>query len=132
MLDPRTHAQPGAREGSGIHFWIRNGGQCPQEASAMTLEFHYDAGHGWLRVPIGLVKRIGSHVSPYSYRDDHFAYLEEDCDMPAFLGKYDSEPRVEPIGYASARFGRRFIEVDDGYDSFIRELARFSQREVTQ
>ena len=90
----------------------------------MTLEFHYDAGHGWLRVPIGLVKRIGSHVSPYSYRDEHYAYLEEDSDAQGFIALYNAGAGVEPLATP--------IEVDDGDESFIRELARFSQREVTQ
>ena len=51
--------------------------------------FFADPGHGWLRVARSeLVKhQIESKVSAYSYQscDGRFVYLEEDCDLAAYL-----------------------------------------------
>ncbi len=59
-----------------------NGGNCPA-----TIIFHADPGHGWLQVPHSLIKTlgIGKKITGYSYRDTHYAYLEEDCDFSTFL-----------------------------------------------
>ena len=47
-----------------------------------------DPGHGWLKVPVHLIKFLGIHekITPYSYvnQSGRFAYLEEDCDMWKF------------------------------------------------
>jgi hypothetical protein len=49
--------------------------------------FHHDAGHGWLCVPCGDVAdvQMKGKISGYSYMRSGKAYLEEDCDAPAFL-----------------------------------------------
>lgn len=53
--------------------------------------FWEDPGHGWLQVPMPLVKELQAtkqlHISGYSYRDinGQNAYLEEDCDAGAFI-----------------------------------------------
>lgn len=46
-----------------------------------------DSGHAWLEVPRADVVASGADISAYSYYDEDtgMAYLEEDCDMPAFL-----------------------------------------------
>lgn len=46
-----------------------------------------DPGHAWLEVPRAEVVASGAEISGYSYYDPHtdMAYLEEDCDEPAFL-----------------------------------------------
>ena len=50
---------------------------------------HTDPGHGWLQVPIELARQAeresGFRLSTCSYQDETFAYLEEDCDAPAFM-----------------------------------------------
>jgi len=48
--------------------------------------YHYiqDPGHGWLRVPLTDLPEV-FHPSPYSFKDATFAYLEEDCDLSAFV-----------------------------------------------
>lgn len=48
--------------------------------------FHADPGHGWLQVTHAEIARLGidGQISGYSYRDATHAYLEEDCDAPAF------------------------------------------------
>lgn len=55
----------------------------------MTLSFTYyqDPGHGWLRVPMSLIKKIGieSKISSYSFISGKSSYLEEDDDACIFL-----------------------------------------------
>jgi hypothetical protein len=48
---------------------------------------HEDAGHGWLQVPHSLISKLGisKQITGYSYRDIHYAYLEEDCDLSTFV-----------------------------------------------
>ena len=52
----------------------------------MKYEFHSDPGHGWMKVTVAEVERlgIGGQISSYSYVNDGFLYLEEDCDMGLF------------------------------------------------
>ena len=47
--------------------------------------FIADEGHGWLRVPLDTVRALPVTITPYSYQDHEFAYLEEDCDLSAFI-----------------------------------------------
>jgi len=49
---------------------------------------HYtDPGHGWIKVPVKLLKSLGieGKISTYSYRLGEYAYLEEDSDASLFL-----------------------------------------------
>lgn len=57
----------------------------------MTFNYLQDPGHGWLRVPredfVKLASlRIRRRITAYSRMDERSVYLEEDCDMPLFLG----------------------------------------------
>ena len=67
------------------------------------LTFFEDPGHGWLEVPMDLIRALGiaSQISGYSYRKGHAAYLEEDCDaavfIEAFRKQYGSEPKWERV-----------------------------------
>ena len=49
--------------------------------------WYTDPGHGWLRVPLAELDRLGirDKMSVYSYRSGGYAYLEEDCDALAFI-----------------------------------------------
>lgn len=49
--------------------------------------FLNDPGHGWLEVPRAELEALGiaDKISSYSYINQRFAYLEEDCDAPKFL-----------------------------------------------
>lgn len=49
-----------------------------------------DPGHGWLKVPVSLLEKLGiaDKITPYSYRRGDFAYLEEDCDAGTFIVAY--------------------------------------------
>ena len=75
-----------------------------------TFELHFDGGHEWLRVPKSIA--LGFTPTAYSYHDETYWYLEGDCDGSEFAQVYEGE------------HGRKlqWIGVDDGYDSFIRDL----------
>jgi hypothetical protein len=53
----------------------------------LELNFFSDPAHGWLEVPINLVKELnlGQKITKFSYIKGDFAYLEEDQDAPAFM-----------------------------------------------
>lgn len=86
-------------------------------AGGNKYRFFADPGHGWLEVSGAEVVASGVKISKYSYYDPltNMAYLEEDCDAPAFLaavGKnwdsvgrtlYSSAPRQLPA-YDAADF----------------------------
>lgn len=75
--------------------------------------FHSDPGHGWLEVDWSHLKRLGmnpSEFSKYSYRDGNTFYLEEDCDAPKFIEKFEAR-------HGKLRFIERYAE-----HTFIREL----------
>lgn len=85
------------------------------QAQARTFNFHADPGHGWLEVPIELVRELGiaDKISRFSYvsRDQKIAYLEEDCDAHRFVQAAENAGmRVTPNYMHSNR------------DSFIRNL----------
>ena len=48
-----------------------------------TLQVFSDAGHAWAKVPLSFIKSAGfqDSISDYSYMDNEYAYLEEDCDL---------------------------------------------------
>ena len=52
----------------------------------MQYKYFQDPGHGWIEVPVAELRRlkIDGDILPYSYRNGHFAYLEEDCDASAW------------------------------------------------
>jgi hypothetical protein len=56
----------------------------------LNLVYHTDPGHGWLAVPMDMVRQLGlvDKISDYSYQTpggQALAYLEEDCDAPLLL-----------------------------------------------
>ena len=60
-------------------------GGCPGDCEGSAqyddidlIQWHHDPAHSWLRVPLTML--AGFTPSQYSYFDDKFAYLEEDCD----------------------------------------------------
>jgi len=52
--------------------------------------FFNDGGHGWIEVPIEVLRAMGINdkISSYSYQKDTMAYLEEDCDGSLFFETY--------------------------------------------
>jgi len=57
----------------------------------LVLKLHTDSGHGWLEVPKKEVEALGVKLSRYSYQDADNFYLEEDCDLGAFLKAYQNK-----------------------------------------
>ena len=53
----------------------------------MKYTFFEDPGHGWLKVPLKKLEKLGivNQISIYSYMQGDYAYLEEDCDAPLFI-----------------------------------------------
>ncbi len=76
--------------------------------------FHYDAGHGWLKVEVAELHQLGiaSKISACSYRRGAWAYLEEDCDAGLF---------INAVGLQL----NQIINHDDGDDSPIRGLEQY-------
>lgn len=83
----------------------------------MTLSFHFDAGHGWLAVPLADFPDALDFGTGFGYHDvaNGTVFLEEDCEAPAFLAAH---PDVS------------WVEVNDGTDSPIRSLPRIAESSV--
>lgn len=58
-----------------------------------------DPSHGYLKVPVDLVEKLGfaNKISEYSFFNDKFIWLEEDCDMALFFDALDEKFLPEPI-----------------------------------
>lgn len=50
-----------------------------------TYTFFADPGHAWMRVPLADVRASGAAISQFSYMNEKYAYLEEDCDVQRYL-----------------------------------------------
>ena len=84
-------------------------------------KFHYDAAHGWLKVhklDLADIRMYPYNFTSFSYRDNDWFYLEEDCDAGKFLAEYD---RMFGVGQF------HIVEVNDGDESPIRNLPRNHQ-----
>lgn len=51
----------------------------------LLIPYIQDPGHGWIKVPIKDVERLGVKPSEYSFKCKYWAFLEEDYDAPLFL-----------------------------------------------
>jgi len=54
----------------------------------LKLKSYSDSGHGWLRVPLKLIRELqakGHVFTRCSYESKRYAYLEEDIDAGKFL-----------------------------------------------
>ena len=49
----------------------------------LTLNYYQDSGHGWVKVKLSLLQKLGiaEQISTYSYMRKDSVYLEEDCDL---------------------------------------------------
>ncbi len=95
----------------------------------LNLKWYTDPGHGWLRVPlqavidVGIAERISScsyvakaHPGGLNATAQPTAYLEEDCDAPAFLA----------AAGISMETAETFPSTHTDGQSFIRRLPSFS------
>jgi hypothetical protein len=53
----------------------------------MSYLYIQDPGHGWVRVSLKEIIRLGiaEKISTYSYQNGQYVYLEEDCDAGIWL-----------------------------------------------
>lgn len=81
-----------------------------------TIDIYADPGHAWAAVPLAELSDLGiAHkISPYSYRHDTTAYLEEDCDLSLY---------IEALKAKGQEF--KFKEHHTNHDSPIRNFERF-------
>lgn len=62
----------------------------PRTAGVKKLHFYSDPAHGWLKVSLKELERLGiaDKITPCSYVRGQYAYLEEDCDAPLYMKAY--------------------------------------------
>jgi len=86
----------------------------------MRFNFFYDAGHGWLQVPMPIAADVGMYegdFTAYSYVEGDVLYLEEDCDALTFVRAWE------------AKHGTILTNaIDHGDWSAIRNMARVRAR----
>ena len=81
-------------------------------------------GHGWLRVPLSELNEldISDKVTGYSYMDNLYAYLEEDCDLVTFI---EAKERRNGHSYEVERDACTLFVNDDEFSSFCNRLLSF-------
>ena len=83
---------------------------------------HYvyeDGAHAWLCVKRDVFGGLGieDKISPYSYKDWLYVYLEEDCDAGVYIKAWEK------------KYGTKFKtkgEVYENYPCFVRNLESYS------
>lgn len=82
----------------------------PTHTFSTHLTFINDPGHGWLRVPLADIAALGieAQITPYSFIEGQYAYLEEDCDAPRYLEALTAQglPQPEITDQYVERFSR--------------------------
>lgn len=55
--------------------------------------FYSDPAHGYLRVPLSVLKDLGlfHKISPFSFMSSRYAFLEEDMDANTFKEAWEAE-----------------------------------------
>ncbi|MEE9215652.1 MAG: hypothetical protein V3U54_12930 [Thermodesulfobacteriota bacterium] len=63
--------------------------QLENEMNTVRFDFISDLGHGYVKVPLVMIQELGitNKISEYSFKDNEFGYLEEDCDFWLFIGE---------------------------------------------
>jgi hypothetical protein len=86
----------------------------------LEITFHSDPSHGWAEIPHNLIHQLGieQKISRYSYADQHYTYLEEDCDLGLFMRS------AEAKGWEIT-----FKDKHSNNDSFIRNFQRYTKGE---
>lgn len=65
--------------------------------------FFTDGGHGWLKVPVARLKKLGieKEITGYSYLKGKNAYLEEDCDLSTYVKALQKKDGLDPTAMGS-------------------------------
>ena len=85
----------------------------------LKLKWFADSGHGWLRVDKKEFEKdinASRQVSEYSYYDDDYVYLEEDCDASMYINHIQINLLEDMDSYIPEQYY-------DG-DCFVRDLNR--------
>jgi hypothetical protein len=79
--------------------------------------FTADPGHGWLRVPLSDLDELGirNEITAYSYFNDKYAYLEEDCDYETYMDAMNKAGIVVNVQFGAG----------SKTSSFVRRLPNF-------
>ena len=87
----------------------------------LTLNYYQDSGHGWVKVKLSLLQKLGivQEISTYSYCRRDSVYLEEDCDLGALYKACDARGITLKLKSFVAREKRSKIR---SYDSFNSQL----------
>jgi hypothetical protein len=94
-----------------------------------SIQFHEDPSHGWLQVPKKLLVQLGilNKITPYSYEDNIYAYLEEDCDLFVFLKALGFDYTDEEGKDKVEIFWELVPQNHTDFSSPIRKLQRYKQ-----
>lgn len=79
------------------------------------LKYHHDPGHGWIETPKAFLRALGilHKVSTYSYQNEEYVFLEEDCDAALLINTL--EQRGLPVP--------EFIDVEHSdFEVFARKV----------
>ena len=82
---------------------------------------HNDAAHGWLEMPVSIVKELNmgfAQISEFSYynKETKLVYIEQDCDLLNVKREYEkkfNQKLLDPD---------RVVHIDLDEDNFIRKL----------
>ena len=77
----------------------------------INVNYITDPGHGWLKVPLKKMAKLGivDKISTFSYIRGAYAYLEEDCDAATFIEA--CEAQGIKYGILSNSSGNRYSRV---------------------
>lgn len=80
--------------------------------------------HSWLRVPLSELNElnISDKITAYSYMDNLYAYLEEDCDLIAFI---EAKERRNGHSFGVERDACTVFVNNDEFSSFCNRLLSF-------
>lgn len=99
-----------------------------------NLTFIEDPGHGWLRVPLADVAALGiaEEITPYSFVDNDYAFLEEDCDYGTFMNACQAQN--VPIPDMKTEYVSYFDLSQASFtpDRFQERLARVATNKLSQ
>lgn len=87
-----------------------------------SYSFYSDPGHGWLKVKKDKLVMLGiaDKISSCSHMRGEDAYLEEDCDAPAFLNAL----KERGVGYEIKTFNTDKSSKIRSYESFKMEIPK--------
>lgn len=82
----------------------------------MIITVYSDGGHAWGKVKKSDIRKLGANISTCSYQKGAYAYLEEDCDLPAFVDAWLYKNPTEQV---------EFNEICTEGESQIRRYERY-------